>query len=163
MVAVTSFRERQTEGWGGGRSDHQCEHQKLMFGLRKFHLSIPVRPIPDSLGGMQTPPTSRRPAPAALPSPREWLVQSGTLLSCLISFTARPGVPTCGATESQGPCSCCHIWASSRTPSIICRLNDLCRTLGSTSLSLIFRVKMGTLRVLISEKCHEDLVGGFAA
>ena len=41
---------------------------------------------------------------------------------------------------------------------------ELRRTLGSTSLSLIFHnCKMERVRVLISEKCHEDLVGQFAA
>nr|KAF6303983.1 hypothetical protein mMyoMyo1_008964 [Myotis myotis] len=83
VAAVASVWERQAESGG---SDHQCEHQKWMFRLRRFHLSIRVGPIPDSLGGMETL-SHFQEASSMLPSchapgpPREWLVLPGTLLS----------------------------------------------------------------------------------
>lgn len=122
VVAETSFRERQIED--GGVSDHQCEQQKLMFRLRSLHLSIQVSPIPDSLEGTETHSNFQEAGPSSPAHPREWLALPGTLLSCLIPSTPQTTGPQPGATETQGPYSGCNTWASSCTPSIVCRLNE---------------------------------------
>lgn len=101
VAAVASVWERQAKGGG---SDHQCEHQKLMFRLRRFHLSMRVGPIPDSLGGMERlshfpEASSMLPARHATGPPREWLVLPGTLLSYLIPIHTPEWAPPlgCGA------------------------------------------------------------------